>query len=254
MDKNQYIGITEVGDPSFRLDIFDKLYDGNIIITKRLTNKLIEKLVENKEKCILHFTVNGMGGSKIEPLVPTVETSFSKCVELVNKGFPINQIVLRIDPIVPSDKGIKTAINVLETFKEIGIKRVRISFLDMYNHVKERFAKENVKIPYENFHASNNDRCKGFLEIKENAINMGYESVEICGEPDFGIDLGDSASSCISQKDIDILGLTEKINLINEKGQRKTCHCPSNKKELITGEKPHRCKNSCLYCFWKDND
>mgnify|MGYP003328007523 CR=1 FL=1 len=35
-------------------NIFDKLYDGNIIITKRLTDKLIEKLVENKEKCICY--------------------------------------------------------------------------------------------------------------------------------------------------------------------------------------------------------
>ena len=53
MDKDQYIGITENIDPAFHLEIFDHLYKGNIIITKRLTNKLNEKLIENKDKVIL---------------------------------------------------------------------------------------------------------------------------------------------------------------------------------------------------------
>ena len=46
MDKSQYIGIIENTDPCFHLELFDRLYDGNIIITKRLSDKLIEKLIE----------------------------------------------------------------------------------------------------------------------------------------------------------------------------------------------------------------
>ena len=57
MDKSQYIGITETSDPCFHLEIFDNLYAGNIIITKNLSNKLIEKLIEHKDKCILHCTI-----------------------------------------------------------------------------------------------------------------------------------------------------------------------------------------------------
>ena len=57
MDKSQYIGITETSDPCFHLELFDRLYDGNIIVTKNLSNKLIEKLIENKDKCILHCTI-----------------------------------------------------------------------------------------------------------------------------------------------------------------------------------------------------
>ena len=78
MDKSQYIGITETSDPCFHLELFDRLYDGNIIVTKNLSNKLIEKLIENKDKCILHCTCTGMGGSKIEPFVPTVEQTVKK--------------------------------------------------------------------------------------------------------------------------------------------------------------------------------
>ena len=65
IQKNQCIGITETSDPCFHLDLFDKLYEANIIITKNLSTKLIEKLIENKDRCILHMTVTGMGVSKI---------------------------------------------------------------------------------------------------------------------------------------------------------------------------------------------
>ena len=73
MDKSQYFGVTETFDPAFNLSFFDNLYSGNIIITKRLTNKLIDKLIEHKDKIILHCTVTGMGGSAVEPFVPTYE-------------------------------------------------------------------------------------------------------------------------------------------------------------------------------------
>ena len=43
----QKIGITESGEVAYNLDVFDRLCDANIIITKSLTDKLIDKLVEN---------------------------------------------------------------------------------------------------------------------------------------------------------------------------------------------------------------
>lgn len=239
-----YVGITEAGDPCFHLEIFDRLYDANIVITKNLTNKLIEKLIENQDKCIIHLTVTGMGGSKIEPLVPTAEKSYAQAKKLINAGFPVEQIVLRIDPIIPTEKGLNTALSVLETFKGLGIERVRISFLDMYNHVKERFFETNIKLPYETFHADKKVREEGFNKLYSNALLFGYKIVETCGEPDF------ESTPCLSQKDIDILGLTDKIILKGNKEQRKTCGCPGNKKELITGQKPHQCEHNCLYCFW----
>ena len=118
MDKSQRFGTTEISDPCFHLEIFENLYDGNLIITKRLTPAFIDKLVENKNKCILHVTCTGMGGSKIEPLVPPKETTYNRVVELIDKGFPVEQIVLRVDPIIPTEKGITTAISVIELFKE----------------------------------------------------------------------------------------------------------------------------------------
>lgn len=235
MDK---IGITEAGEVAFNLDVFDRLYEGNIIITKRLSDKVIEKLVEHKDKIILHLDCTGFGGSVVEPFVPTVEQTYEKFKTLIGLGFPLSHVVLRIDPVIPTNKGIKVARKVLEVFKDTGIPRIRFSVLDMYNHVKERFKEAGFPILYETFHAPYEVR----LKIYEMFKSYGAD-IETCAEPGF------PETSCLSQKDIDILGLG--ITLEGSKGQRKNCGCPANKTELIKG-KPHQCEHKCTYCFWKD--
>lgn len=248
MEKSQYIGITETSDPAFHLEIFDHLKSANIIITKSLTNKLIEKLIQYKERCILHCTCTGMGGSKIEPFVPTVEKTRKQLNKLIERGFPIKQIVLRIDPIVPTKKGIQTAKNVLTLFSDFNIPRVRISFLDLYNHVKNRFTDNNIPLPYEDFHANSKLRFEAFDELKSLALSLGYEKIVTCGEPGF------EETPCISQEDIDILNLTDEITLVGKKEQRTSCSCPENKRELIPYKErtEHKCGHGCLYCYMKD--
>ena len=244
IDKSQMVGITEASEVSFNLDVFDRLYDANIIITKRLTNALIDKLVQNKDKIILHLTVTGWGGSELEPFVPSAEITRKKFGQLLEKGFPIEQCVLRIDPIIPTEEGIDHMLGVLRLFNDTGIQRVRFSVLDMYDHVKKRFKEKDIALPFDTFHAP--------LEIRKSIydllVDLGLQyhfDIEACAEP------GIESVSCLSQKDIDILGLTDKIKLIGNKGQRSNCGCPSNKQELINSEdKAKQCKNSCLYCFW----
>lgn len=250
-DKTQRFGTTEISDPSYHLEIFDNLYEGNLIITKRLTPKFIEKLIEHNDKIILHCTITGFGGSKIEPFVPTKEVMHKHVLELIEKGFPAKQIVLRVDPIVPTEKGIKTAIDVIDLFKDSGIKRVRISFLDMYNHVKERFKENNIPLPYETFHANENVRKNALSTVWEFCDCYGLE-LEMCGEMPIMFDTCEfKTTPCLSQKDIDILGLTDKIVLVGNKDVRKNCCCPENKTELIK-DKPKRCNNGCLYCYLKN--
>lgn len=251
VNKNNRIGITENCDPAFHLEIFGNLYKGNIIVTKRLTDKLIDKLVENKDKVILHLTCTGMGGTKIEPLVPDVETTYRKACTLIEKGFPVEHIVLRIDPIIPTEKGIATAENVVDKFKATGIKRVRISFLDMYKHVEERFKAQGIRLPdnYHGFHADDRARLEAWKHMVDCCAPYGME-IEMCGEPPIeGTDF--KSTPCLSQKDIDILGLTDEIVLEGKKEQRGTCDCPANKYQLWRG-KPERCEHKCLYCYWKE--
>lgn len=244
VEKKNRVGVTESGEIAFNLGAFDRLYKANIIITKRLTDKVIEKLVEHKDKIILHITCTGWGGSKLEPMVPTVDKTFEKFRQLIDAGFPIEQIVLRIDPIVPTTIGLEKVKLVLDKFRNSGIKRLRFSVIDMYNHVKDRFKDAGIKLPYESFHAPAEVRIKVFNYL-DNFCREQNVDLEVCGEPGF------MSLSCVSQKDIDILGLSDEIELYGSAEQRKSCGCPANKSELLQ-KKPTRCQNNCLYCFWKD--
>ena len=245
IEKSQRIGITESGEIAFNLDAFDRLYDGNIVITKRLTDKVIEKLIEYQDKIILHLTVTGMGQTRIEPFVPKTEETYKKFVELLEKGFPISHVVLRVDPIVPTKKGLETALGVITAFSGLDIKRLRFSFLDNYKHVKKRFKEEGIAELYNGeFHAPLELRQEYAKKIEEVAHDGGFEIVEACGEP------GIESVSCLSQRDIDILGLTDKIILEGSAEQREGCGCPANKSELLR-LRPHQCENKCLYCYWR---
>lgn len=109
----------------------------------------------------------------------------------------------------------------------------------MYPHVKERFKKVNVPVPYHTF------CCPDYM--KQNALKLfkEYESIyefEACAE-DTPHKLG-----CISQKDFNILNIREIVNPCGF--QRTGCLCVAGKTELLTNRK--RCTHECLYCYWKD--
>lgn len=245
MEKEQQVGITETGEIAFNLDAFNNLRRANIIITKRLTDALIEKLIEHQDKIILHLTCTGMGGTVIEPFVPTADEILRKFSALIEKGFPISHVVLRVDPIIPTPKGVKTALSVVKKFVNgfPDLPRIRWSSIDMYEHVLACFKEKGITPPFETFSAS---------KVKINALysilqGIGYVNgidIEACGENGFN-------QPCISQRDLDILGITD-IVLTGSAEQRNTCHCPANKVQLIH-DKPKRCANSCLYCYWKED-
>lgn len=241
--KDNLIGVTETGEIAFDLDAFDHLHQANVIITKRLTDPLIRKLVERKDHIILHLTCTGWGGTKVEPLVPTAKKTRIQYEKLVKAGFPQKQVVLRIDPIILTDEGIEHVNEVLDLFEDSGITRYRISYIDMYRYAKVRFNEAGIDLPHETFHAPLERRRELTDQFLQIAKDSGFD-LEICGEP------GLPSTPCVSQKDIDILGLTDEIILHGSADQRDACGCPANKKQILT-KRPGRCGNKCLYCYWK---
>lgn len=231
-------GITERGDASLDLSWIDKLKPGNIIISKNASPAFYAALLENKDRIIYHCTCTGFGGTIIEPNVPAPDFMVRRVMSLISSGFPVRQIVLRIDPIIPTPQGLIRVDNVLHLFNDLGIKRVRYSFLDVYPHVVQRFKEKNIGLPWEGFTAP--------YQMRQNALKLfadypQYE-FESCAEDN------PHALGCISQKDIDILNLTMPIKIGGF--QRKGCKCIGNKTELLSNA--NRCKHGCLYCYWKD--
>lgn len=251
--KLEPFGITETYEPAYDFSWVDNLKIGNVLITKYLTDKFIDILCEPivRSKCILHLTVTGMGNTMMEEFVPSIEISVNQLKKLLNKGFPKNQIVLCLSPIIPTVEGINDAIKVLDAFKDFGIRRIRFSTLNMYNHVKRRFLNNNIPLPYLTYSCPQYMRdnlMNAMLNYFNVTTNESWDS-DICAE----IDLDEGLilkRACVSQKDLQILNIEDKIKFVGSGKQRSSCMCPDNKKQIIR-RRPGQCRHNCLYCYWK---
>lgn len=144
------IGITEAGDAGIDLSWQDEMssVDAAVLITKYISPEFIDAVLKFRQKLIIHATVTGYGNTVLEPSVPCPGDELANVTNLLKSGFPMEQIVIRVDPIIPTDKGVLTAYKTITSFMEIGFSRYRISVIDMYPHVRERFKLSGLPLPY----------------------------------------------------------------------------------------------------------
>lgn len=235
----QKIGITERGDAALHLGWQEWVQTNGrpaVLITKNPL--LLDNFLSGMENIIVHATITGMGRTIIEPGVIYSKEACKGVVRLVEK-FGVKRVILRCDPVIPTDQGILTAQGVIEPLRSLFPNmRMKISFMDLYPHVKERFRDAGVlkRIPWGTFDAP--------LELKKKAWER-LGKPEICGEKDLPV------TGCISETDCNILGV-ELDDSIGKSKQRACCACIGVKTELL--DHPNRCKHGCLYCYWKDKE
>lgn len=223
-------GSTENGDPVFDNSCWGNLQDINLIITKALSFDLMDKLLSNMHKCILHLTVTGMGGSFIEPYVPTASQNARELKILLDMGFPESQTVLRIDPMI----SVEVAKYVLDEFNNTGVKRVRFSFLNLTNYTKNDTSNEHVK----KMHSDANElikysKFKGYTYTFESCAGSWLKNLNV------------KLVGCMSSKEAEkVLGRVLKF----EAGHRNRNYClaPANRVELLKGAP---CNHNCKYYF-----
>ena len=214
------IGITEAGDAGVDLSWEKKLekVDGAILITKNVSRDFRAAVMRNTSKVIVHATVTGFGGTVLEPNVPLPRESLENVMLLLCDGFPQERVVI-----------------------------------DMYQHVRERFVKTGLPLPYgDKMYAGTEQMClvdamlleaKAFWEYLGN--RPGELRVESCAEPWLKEPI---SCGCISSYDLSLLDLDP--NESDSVGpQRQHCMCYSGKKELLSSR--HPCRHNCLYCYWK---
>ena len=254
------IGITEAGDAGLDLSWVNKLdtVDGAIVITKNITIGFYNAVIEHKDKLIVHATVTGYGDSILESNVPHPALELGSITKLVEGGFPKNKVVIRVDPIIPTKKGIETALRVIKAFMDDGFSRFRVSIIDMYPHVRERFKAAGLPLPYGEFgfYPSSEqvkavDRMLLDAEIYWSSLGdrtntCGMLMIESCAEPGL---TNAAQCGCISSYDLCLLGLDDELNPDSYGFQRKNCLCYSGKTELLEHKK--RCRHKCLYCYWR---
>lgn len=222
------IGITEACDPTINFKWIDWVRNGKpaILITKM--PRLLLPMLQKSDNIIVHCTITTFGCSIVEPNVDFTKDSLVAYHQLCKLLTP-ERVVLRIDPIIywywDSRKiYYKQLIDEAEG-------RIRISFLDLYSHVLNRFHQHHIKLICETFHLP--------LDIRQ-------EIWEYLGQPEICCEPNMPSVPCVSEKDCDILDVDPNPKL---KSQRPLCGCLGNKVELCT--RPPKCTYGCLYCYWK---
>lgn len=247
------VGITEYGDAGIDLRWVKKLpkLDGAILISKNFTKEFKENVLSlyKNNNIILHCTCTGFGGTKLEPNVPDYKTQLNSLKELIDAGFPAENVVLRLDPIFPCKDGIERVKMVLDYFisLNLNVNRIRMSVVDEYDHVKRRYKKYGWAPLYGvNFNASDEQ-----LKMVGDFLSKYPFKFETCAEEKLSLMYPEKfvIQGCISQKDLDIMNLVAPP--LWENPQHRTgCHCLSCKTEMLTPRKP--CAHNCVYCFWKE--
>lgn len=251
------IGVTEAGDAGVDLSWEEKLddVDAAVLITKCVSPDFFDATLRHKDKLIVHTTVTGYGHSILEPNVPTLYEEFTAVMELVKAGFPMSRIVVRVDPIIPTEKGLSVAYHTLISFMEMGFQRYRVSVIDMYPHARSRFKKAGLPLPYgdSGFAPSQaqlskvDDMLRQAKQFWEGLDNGKVLRIESCAEPGLTEPI---ACGCISDYDLNLLGFSEDAESNGAGYQRKGCMCYAGKTELLKHKT--RCPHGCLYCYWKD--
>lgn len=251
------IGVTEAGDAGVDLSWEEKLgdVDAAVLITKCVSPDFFDAALRHKDKLIIHTTVTGYGHSILEPNVPTLYEEFTAIMELVKAGFHMSRIVVRVDPIIPTEKGLSVAYLTMIPFMEMGFQRYRVSVIDMYPHARSRFKKAGLPLPYgDNGFAPSqaqlskvDDMLRQAKQFWEGLDNGKVLRIESCAEPGLTEPI---ACGCISDYDLNLLGFSEDAESNGAGYQRKGCLCYAGKTELLKHKT--RCPHGCLYCYWKD--
>lgn len=237
------IGITERGDAAHDLTWIPWLAEGKpaILITKDPAT-LFGVLQEREllaRNYIVHATITGYGGTKVEPGVPFASSAIHGLESFICR-IDWERTVLRVDPIIPTNKGTECALELITEILNRGLmpETLRISFLDNYKHIKPRFVAAGFKsLPYD-FHAPLEKRKEIFDCIAD--LVGDATVIEVCGEPGF------DCVGCVSWRDCNVLGIKDRLQGTR---QRAVCACLANKYELLKERK--QCKHGCIYCYWK---
>jgi DNA repair photolyase len=252
---NFKFGITERGDAGLDLSWVDRIdsVECAIIISKCANDNLKNALLKFKDKIIYHATCTGLGGTSFEPNVPSINDKFTHIRELIWNGFPVEQIVIRIDPLFHLywEEKLNRVLNInyLNNIKEIlqrteslGIKRVRYSFLDYHPHILKRLKKLNSELIFDK---SWNLDYNNEINLEQLNRNLQYEACcESC------VPIWQNVG-CISNVDLNILKRND-LRFSGNSLQHYNCKCPGNRLELLNNK--YRCQNGCVYCYWKDKN
>lgn len=258
----QLVVASEYGEPSNHQEVIcQRLFNKKSTEKKDVCLLLITKNLPNCLKILgtadalhiptqIHCTITGLGGTKLEPQVPTPNLMVEESIKMIEK-YRINPeaVTIRIDPIVPEYLNLQMVEipHILGPLASIGVKDCRISIVDYYPHVRERFDKLGIEHPNK---FQEDKPTKDSIISKLACLTVQLDMrLHLCAEslpkkPEINID----TEGCASSESWKRLGI-DSLRPIT-RGQRKECTCDLKKEDLLAGLEKG-CKPGCAYCYWR---
>jgi hypothetical protein len=190
----------------------------------------------------LHFTISGMGGTYLEPNIPSTETMLNILPDIVEFLNDPRRVRIRFDPIVhlklPNGKlysNLNRFTEVIQAAGRLGIPAVTISWMEAYPKVIKRLQKYGI----EPIQVSQIQWQKEFDSIVDQSRKAGVEVYGCCVK-------GLPVSKCIDGALLTELHPKQyPASEKKAKGQRALCGCTESWD--IGWYNP--CPGGCLYCY-----
>lgn len=259
----QLVIASEYGEPSNHEDFIRRRLSQKrdvclLLITKNLPgcSKILTAADSMSIPYQIHCTITGLGGTKFEPQVPKPELMVESCLDFFSKHMiDLKAVTLRIDPILDEALGLQLgeAMLSMKAFSEAEVKDCRISIIDYYPHVRDRFTRYGLKLKYPNNFQSPEARQEELIGYFYQQANRFGMRLHLCAEqiPRYKYlrKVGDiDTEGCASAASWERLGI-EDLKPATKK-QRADCTCDLSKQDLLTGLSKG-CPDGCVYCYWR---
>lgn len=258
------------GDPTINYDWVKKLTDINIIRTKVITDDFINVCIENKHRIFLHVVITGLGKTVFEPNIPSVKDIFFKLEKLIRLGFPQNQILWVVNPVLPNDNGLKALqllLKVFTEFKPLRLRYVRFSVL-RYRQIdsSERGTVQGGhKIPgvnqgkdtyvISNWNIIKRPQIKNVMMYLTKTESFFREYYSLINKYKGIITVDNSEQELIGIRELLVFGYQNRWKDINGQETRIIDYENGNKFKpivnVISVHQPVRCHNRCLLCEFR---
>lgn len=196
------------------------------------------------DQVFCHFTVTGLGGTRLEPGIAPRQEVLSQLPDLIDFVGDPRRVSVRFDPIVHWLEGREVCSNlvwaepILQAAMRAGIGTVRISFASLYGKVRKRKG-------WRWYEPTLEERLDVARSLARIAGSLGV-GLYACSQRELE-PAGVAPSKCI---DGDLLSALHPKGIAadarKDTGQRPACGCT---RSVDIGSYTMRCPSGCSYCY-----
>jgi len=239
--------------PDFMVERLEEIGTENIhtlvVWTKNPQNMLahprLNSLLNKLTQIYVLLTITGLGRTALEPSAPTTDQVFQQLPKIINFLGSSQRLAIRYDPLIDviyqdkiriSNIDINLFGDILDRSRLLGIKRVIVSYVTVYQKVKKRLAQNGFKIVEHQL-----EEIVDFIKNKMIPLTEKLRmELSTCVLPDL------TTKGCIDGETLSGLHpMQEPCSKAKDRSQRENCHCT---KSIDIGQW-FACYHNCLYCY-----